>query len=138
MRGLTRASPTHLVGCNMVCYCPRGYYLYQRRTSYLIKYQRCWQTWQLAMKQKFLKQEYWSTSASHGTIPAKCTLQILGGGGWQGLRTSHVPPSLPPPLIFKPKFKIFVTLSFKVSVTLLPPPLPRKRAKSILLCFDQL
>ena len=25
--------------------------------------------------------------------------------GWQGQRTSHVPPSLPPPLIFKPKFK---------------------------------
>ena len=31
-------------------------------------------------------------------------------GGWQGRRTSHVPPSLPPPLIFKAKFKIFVTL----------------------------
>ena len=33
-----------------------------------------------------------------------------GGGGWQGRRTSHVPPSLPPPLIFKARFKIFVTL----------------------------
>ena len=32
------------------------------------------------------------------------------GGGWQGRRTSHVPPSLPPPLIFKVKFTIFVTL----------------------------
>ena len=38
-----------------------------------------------------------------------CTFQILGGR-WQGQRTSHVPPSLPPPLIFKPKFNIFVTL----------------------------
>ena len=37
-----------------------------------------------------------------------CTFQILGG--WQGRRTLRVPPSLPPPLIFKPKFKIFVTL----------------------------
>ena len=31
-------------------------------------------------------------------------------GGWQGRRTSYVPPSPPPPLIFKPKFKFFVTL----------------------------
>ena len=38
----------------------------------------------------------------------KCTFQIFGG--WQGQRTSQVPPSLPPPLIFKAKFKIFVTL----------------------------
>ena len=29
---------------------------------------------------------------------------------WGGRRTSHVPPSLPPPLIFKAKLKIFVTL----------------------------
>ena len=39
----------------------------------------------------------------------KCTFQILRG--WQGRRISHVPPSLPPPLIFKAKFKMFVTLS---------------------------
>ena len=32
------------------------------------------------------------------------------GRGWQGRRTSQVPPSLPPPLIFKAKFKFFVTL----------------------------
>ena len=51
-----------------------------------------------------------------------CTFQIFffGGRGWQGRRTSHVPPSLPPTLIFK----IFVTLPllkirFKSSVT--PP-----------------
>ena len=31
-------------------------------------------------------------------------------GGWQGRRTSHVPPSPPPRLIFKAKFKFFVTL----------------------------
>ena len=30
--------------------------------------------------------------------------------GWQGRRTSHVPPSLQPPLIFKPKVKSFATL----------------------------
>ena len=29
------------------------------------------------------------------------------GGGWQGRMTSYVPPFLPPPLIFKTKFKIF-------------------------------
>ena len=33
----------------------------------------------------------------------------VGGGGWQGRKTSHVPPSLPLPFIFKAKFKIFVT-----------------------------
>ena len=38
----------------------------------------------------------------------RCTFQILGG--WQGQRTSHMPPSLPPPLIFKARFEIFVTL----------------------------
>ena len=38
----------------------------------------------------------------------RCTFQILQG--WQDRRTSHVPPSLPPPLIFKAKLKIFVTL----------------------------
>ena len=39
---------------------------------------------------------------------ARCTFQILGG--WQGRRTLHVSPSLPPPLILKAKLKIFVTL----------------------------
>ena len=38
----------------------------------------------------------------------KCTFQILGG--WQGRRTSLLPPSLPPSLIFKAKIKLFVTL----------------------------
>ena len=38
----------------------------------------------------------------------RCTFQIFGE--WQGRRTSHLPPSLPPPLIFKAKLKIFVTL----------------------------
>ena len=43
--------------------------------------------------------------------------------GWQGWRTLHVLPSLPSPLIFKPKFKMIVTLpsqksDFKISVTL--------------------
>ena len=50
-------------------------------------------------------------SASLGvvsTVSTWCMFQILRG--WEGRRTSHVPPSLPPPLIFKPKFKIFVTL----------------------------
>ena len=37
-----------------------------------------------------------------------CTFQILGG--WQGRGTSHLPPSLPPPLIFTAKSEIFVTL----------------------------
>ena len=42
---------------------------------------------------------------------SKCTFQIFFfGGGWQGRRTSHLPPFLPPPLIFKTKLKIFVTL----------------------------
>ena len=55
--------------------------------------------------------------------------KFWGGEGWQGRRTSLVPPSLPPPLIFKRKFKIFVTLSllkirFKISVT--PSPLSEK------------
>ena len=34
---------------------------------------------------------------------------FLGGGRIGGLRMCH-PPYHPPPLIFKPKFKIFVTL----------------------------
>ena len=38
----------------------------------------------------------------------RCTSQILRG--CQGRRTSYVPPSLPPPLIFKAKFETFVTL----------------------------
>ena len=37
-----------------------------------------------------------------------CTSQILRG--CQGRRTSHVPPSLPPSLIFKEKLEIFITL----------------------------
>ena len=40
---------------------------------------------------------------------------FLGGGGWQGRRTSYVTPSIPPSLIFKAKFKLFVR--FKISVT---------------------
>ena len=52
---------------------------------------------------KFLKQDLLNLAM----WCAKCTFQILGG--WQGRRTSHVPPSLPPPLIFKAKLKIFVT-----------------------------
>ena len=42
------------------------------------------------------------------SVLCRCTFQILGG--WQGRRALHVPPSLPPPLIFKAKLKIFVTL----------------------------
>ena len=77
-------------------------------------------------------------------LPTKFELAALvhvsNFGGWQGRRTSHVPPSLPPPLIFKPKFKIFVTptllkIRFKISV---PPPPPRKRTKSKLRCFNKL
>ena len=43
----------------------------------------------------------------YNMISTEYTFQILEGR--QGRRTSHVPPSLPPPLIFKAKFKIFVT-----------------------------
>ena len=39
-----------------------------------------------------------------------------GGEGWQGRRTSYVSPSLPPPLIFKAKFQIFVTLPPKKQI----------------------
>ena len=61
--------------------------------------------------------------------PNKCTFQILGG--WQGRRTSHLPPSLPPPLIFKAKLKILSPyppkIRFKIIVT--PPP-PHSKGKS--------
>ena len=43
-------------------------------------------------------------------VISACFKFFLGGRGWQGRRTSHVPPSLPPLLISKAKFKIFVTL----------------------------
>ena len=62
------------------------------------------------------------------------------GGGWQGRRTSHVPPSLPPPLIFKAKLKIFchptlLKIRFQITVT---PPSFKRWAKSKLRYFNKL
>ena len=66
-----------------------------------------------------------TTSQGGGKHPRpRCTFQIFGR--WQGRRTSQVPPSLPPPLIFKAKFKHFchptlLKIRFKITVTSPPP-----------------
>ena len=57
----------------------------------------------------------------------RCTFQILRG--CQGRRTSHVPPSLPPSLIFKAKLKIChpTLLKIRFTITVTPPPLPPEK-----------
>ena len=61
-------------------------------------------------------------------------------GGWQGRRTWHVPPSLPP-LDFQSKIKDFchpTRLKIRFTITVNPPPKKKKWAKSKLRCFNKL